>query len=59
MRLLEHTVQPPVSAYRAQPMTANEIDAHPDGDRIWATIMEMRLHVHLEHDNDYPSGLFA
>jgi len=23
-------------------MTAQEIDAHPDADRIWATILKMR-----------------
>ena len=33
---------PSVGAFRAQPLTASEIDAHPDCDRIWATIEEMR-----------------
>ena len=33
---------PSVGAFRAQPLTASEIDAHTDCDRIWATIEEMR-----------------
>jgi hypothetical protein len=36
----------PVSAYRAQPYGAAELDAHPDRDRIWATILALRE----EHD---------
>ncbi len=29
---------PTPGAYRVRPMTTAEIDAHPDRDRIWATI---------------------
>ena len=34
--------RPPVGAHRAEPLTLAEIDAHPDGDRIWATILGLR-----------------
>jgi chromosome segregation ATPase len=34
--------QPPVGARGAEPLTLAEIDAHPDGNRIWATILGMR-----------------
>ena len=34
--------RPPVGAYGAEPLTLAEIDAHPDGNRIWATILQMR-----------------
>lgn len=33
---------PSVGSYRHDPMTADEIDAHPDCDRIWATISAMQ-----------------
>ena len=36
------TLSPPVGALRQQPMAVAEIDAHPDRDRIWATIMAVR-----------------
>lgn len=41
-----------VGAYRAQPMTTDQIDAHPDKDRIWATIAQVRddLSEAAEHD---------
>ena len=32
------TAIPSVGSYRYEPMTAAEIDAHPDCDRIWATV---------------------
>ena len=40
--LLLDTNQPPVGAYGAEPLTLAEIDKHPDGNRIWATIQKMR-----------------
>lgn len=33
---------PPASAYGAKPLSPEEIDAHPDRDRLWATIMALR-----------------
>lgn len=33
---------PPTSAYGAKPLSPEEIDAHPDRDRLWATIMVLR-----------------
>lgn len=47
-RLLESDPLP--AAYSARPMTAVEIDTHPDGPRIWATIMQLR------DARDYESG---
>ena len=41
---------PSVGAYRCEPMTAAEIDAHPDRDRIWATIAALRIKVAEEAD---------
>lgn len=39
------TASPCVEAYRAEPMTTSEIDAHPDRARIWATIEAFRQSV--------------
>lgn len=36
------TASPSLGALRCQPMSIAEIDAHPDADRIWATIKSMR-----------------
>ncbi|WP_420415818.1 hypothetical protein [Marinovum algicola] len=33
---------PTIGAWGAQPLSMAEIDAHPDADRIWATIMQAR-----------------
>lgn len=33
---------PSVGAFKAHAMIAEEVDAHPDCDRIWATIQEVR-----------------
>lgn len=50
--LLSHKVAPRsyAAALRAAPFTADEIDRHPDADRIWATILEMRREFDLPHD---------
>ena len=42
------TASPSVGSWRHSPMTIAEIDAHPDADRIWATIAAMRKHVEDE-----------
>lgn len=36
---------PSVGAWRCEPMSIAEIDAHPDRDRIWATLMKIRREV--------------
>lgn len=33
---------PPLGALHAEPFEAGEIDAHPDADRIWATIEQVK-----------------
>lgn len=38
--LLEVSIPP--GAYVAEPLSPAEIDAHPDADRIWRTIKEVR-----------------
>lgn len=48
--LLEHRVWPTPGAFKSAPLTADEIDAHPDADRIWATIMQMREDASRHHD---------
>lgn len=45
---------PTVGSYKAEPYTVNELDAHPDADRIWATIEAMKeRHEKLKEDIDY------
>lgn len=53
--LLSYRVAVSPGAYSAQPLTAAEIDAHPDCDRIWATILQMR-NEHSGRIMDFPSG---
>lgn len=36
------TASPCVEAYRAEPLSIAEIDAHPDGARLWATIRQVQ-----------------
>ncbi len=36
------TASPCAEAWRAEPLSIAEIDAHPDSARIWATIKEMQ-----------------
>lgn len=36
------TASPCVAAYRVEPLSIAEIDAHPDSARIWATIKAMQ-----------------
>lgn len=42
--------QPPVSAIHDDPFSAGEIDAHPDRDRIWATIQAVKAEMADEDD---------
>ena len=42
MGLLDDAISPPASAYGAEPFTVTELDAHPDRDRIWATLRALR-----------------
>lgn len=36
------TASPCIEAYRVEPLSIAEIDAHPDSARIWATIRAMQ-----------------
>lgn len=40
--LLDPNVSPSPGAFTANPFTAVEIDEHVDGNRIWATVLEVR-----------------
>lgn len=42
MSLLSYRIRPPACAYGAEPFSVDEIDAHPDCARIWATILALR-----------------
>lgn len=43
-------VQPPVEAWRAAPLTLEELDKHPDAARIWATVMVVRASLASPED---------
>lgn len=42
-RLLSNDVQPLIGVGNINPYEPHEIDTHPDADRIWATILAIRL----------------
>lgn len=42
--------QPPIGARGAEPLSLAEIDMHPDSNRIWATILQMRETHEAEFD---------
>lgn len=48
---------PPASAYGAKPLSPEEIDAHPDRDRLWATIMGLRDDQENREQAAYQEGL--
>lgn len=56
MGLLDDAISPPASAYGAEPFTAAELDAHPDRDRIWATIRAMRADAEAAVEGVYDAG---
>ena len=58
MDLLDNTISPPASAYKAEPFTVAEMDAHPDRDRIWATLLALRAEheAAVEALDDYISA---
>lgn len=43
---------PSVGSYKVEPMSIDDIDAHPDGDRIWATIRRIanEIHTHIAEE---------
>ena len=47
------TASPSVGAWRCDPMTTSEIDAHPDRDRIWATIKAMQGQIEIARTEGY------
>ena len=57
MGLLDDTAQPPVAALAAEPFTLLEIDAHPDANRIWATILALRAEVQTLVAEAYTDGM--
>ncbi len=59
MNLLSHKVHPTPGAYTAEPLTAAEIDALPNADRVWATILSLRAEHSRNGDRDFPNGMEA
>jgi hypothetical protein len=55
--MLANINSPPPPAYRADPYTVDEIDAHPDSARIWATIIAMRFAHEQAKDEAYEQGV--
>lgn len=49
--LLDDSISVPAVAYGAEPLSVAEIDAHPDGARIWSTIRAMRAAHETVCDN--------
>lgn len=45
MGLLDDRQWPSPAAWSAEPLTAEEIDVHPDSARIWATILSLRTEI--------------
>lgn len=55
--LLDHRVRPTPGAWAAEPLSAQEIDALPNADRVWATIMAVRAeYSQARWRRDMPSG---
>lgn len=50
---------PPASAYGAKPLSPEEIDVHPDRDRLWATIEAMRGDMEGREQRTYDEGVAA
>lgn len=47
---------PSVGAWKCDPMTISEIDAHPDADRIWATIHAIRGTRDIAYEEGYEAA---
>lgn len=52
------TASAPASAMKHEPMDIAAVDAHADGDRIWATIVALRDHF-MEVEPDENEALAA
>ncbi|MGL4811872.1 MAG: hypothetical protein ACRCXM_08850 [Beijerinckiaceae bacterium] len=50
------TARPSVGSYRAEPLSIADIDAHPECDRIWATISDIRDHSESEYQRGRDDG---
>lgn len=63
MGLLDDAISPPAAAYGAEPFTVAELDAHPDRDRIWATLRALRAEheaaVEQAGEDGYRQGVEA
>ena len=57
LSLLHHRIRPTPGAHKARPLSSEEIDAHPDADRIWATIVALREDISRQRDRDHPSSM--
>jgi hypothetical protein len=47
-----HTATPHISAYRSEPFSIADIDAHPDAGRIWATIKAMQAKAERDAEDE-------
>lgn len=56
MGLLDDAISPPASAYGAEPFTVAELDAHPERDRIWATLRALRAEHEAAVEDVYDAG---
>lgn len=50
------TARPPTTSIHAKPLTASEIDAHTDRDRIWATIEAVKRDLGERDDWSFFEG---
>lgn len=50
------TARPSPGSYRHRPMTTLEVDAHPDCDRLWATIAAIQGHGDQREDEGRESA---
>lgn len=47
---------PSPASWRYDPMTTSEIDAHPDADRIWATVAAIQGEAQAAREEGYEEG---
>lgn len=54
--------QPPPMSLTSQPYSLEELDEHPNSNRIWATIMAIKEeadeYVQRAYDSGYADGLY-
>lgn len=57
MGLLDDSTQIPVAAYKAEPFSVAELDAHQDAARVWATVRAMRAEFEIALAEAHEQGL--